>query len=116
MTDLIISSHPILTIILLACYIILFVRNLIGGKALKMDKLVLLVARLSLALLIFTGLLMSFSYNIPVAQLHHILTLIPIIVIIIYQGMARKGKISAKKNVVVFGVLFLSIVAITLVA
>lgn len=117
MTKVIIDLHPILTIVLLVCYVVLIVRNLTGGsKVLGLDKFVMLVARLSLALLIFTGLMMSISYKIAVSWWHHILCLIPIVIILVYQGMAKKGQVTAKKNAIVFGLLFLSVVAITLVA
>ncbi len=83
----VVRGHAVLAILLIFLYIAIIIR-LFRGKAETAtagERAMGHVARLSLLLLYVTGLLMSVQFNIFVSPVHHYASLLPILVILLFQ-------------------------------
>ena len=91
----IVRGHAVLTVLLIFLYVSIIIR-LFRSKAetpTAADRTMGHVARLSLLLLYITGLLMSVQFNIFVSPVHHYTSLLPILVILLFQFVpAMRGR------------------------
>jgi len=103
--------HIILALLLFAAYLFLAVRGFRARSRSYLPYEVTLaqLARIFLLALYFTGLVLSINMGRTVAGNHHLFSLLPAVVIFVFQMARKAGRMAAA---LMFGAMALSILAI----
>ena len=118
MYEFIIRAHPLLVVVLIAGYVFLIyrLRRHKDDGLQPVDVAVAQAVRISLLLVYFSGLYMSINLRLGVARVHHYASLIPVVVLFLFQFLPtiRRKSMQTKDYLYLFSALLVTVIAISL--